>query len=81
MRGGEDFHEDNNEKVLSTYLKICSAFFYMKNKKDNYTCSDYRQEMILLGLRKQLNDDCLTDKERKQVLNQIEKLEEKMGLQ
>jgi hypothetical protein len=37
--------------------------------------------MILLGLRKQLNDDCLTDKERKQVLDQIEKLEEKMGLQ
>ena len=53
----------------------------MKNKKDNYTCSDYRQEMILLGLRKQLNDDCLTDKERQRVLDQIEKLEEKMGMQ
>lgn len=57
------------------------AFFNMKNKKDNYTCSDYRQEMILLGLRKQLNDDCLSDKEEQQVLDQIEKLEEKMGMQ
>jgi hypothetical protein len=53
----------------------------MKNKKDNYTCLDYRQEMILLGLRKQLNDDCLSDKEQQQVLDQIEKLEEKMGMQ
>jgi hypothetical protein len=57
------------------------AFFNMKNKKDIYTCSDYRQEMILLGLRKQLNDDCLSDKEQQQVLDQIEKLEEKMGMQ
>jgi hypothetical protein len=52
----------------------------MKNKKDNYTCSDYRQEMILLGLRKQLNDEHLTDKEQQQILVQIEKLEEKMGM-
>ena len=57
------------------------AFFNMINKKDNYTCSDYRQEMILLGLKKQLNDDCLTDKEQQLVLDQIEKLEEKMGIQ
>ena len=52
----------------------------MKNNNDNYTCSDYRQEMILLGLRKQLNDDRLTDKERQQLLDQIETLEEKMGI-
>jgi hypothetical protein len=52
----------------------------MNNKKENYTCSDYRQEMILLGLRKQLNDERLTDKERLQVLDQIERLEEKMGM-
>jgi hypothetical protein len=53
----------------------------MKNKKENYTCSDYRQEMILLGLRKQLNDECLSDKEQQEILDQIKKLEEKMGLQ
>ncbi len=51
----------------------------MKNKKDNYTCSDYRQEMILLGLRKQLNDERLTDQEQQQILDQIKKLEEKNG--
>jgi len=53
----------------------------MKNKKDNYTCSDYRQEMILLGLRKQLNDERLTNQEQQQLLDQIEKLEEKMDMQ
>ena len=55
-------------------------FFNMKTIKDNYTCSDYRQEMILLGLLKQLNDAHLTDKEQQQILDQIEKLEEKMGM-
>ena len=52
----------------------------MKNENENYTCSDYRQEMILLGLRKQLNDARLTKEERQQVLDQIERLEEKMGM-
>ena len=52
----------------------------MKTIKDNYTCSDYRQEMILLGLRKQLNDEHITDKEQQKILDQIEKLEEKMGM-
>jgi hypothetical protein len=52
----------------------------MKTIKDNYSCSDYRPEMILLGLRKQLNDEHFTDKEQQQILVQIEKLEEKMGM-
>jgi len=52
----------------------------MKNKKDNYTCLDYRQEMILLGLRKQLDDECLTDQEQQQILDQIKNMEEKMGM-
>jgi hypothetical protein len=45
-----------------------------------YTCSDYRQEMILLGLRKQLSDERLTDEERQKVLDRIEQLEETMGM-
>lgn len=52
----------------------------MKNEKENYTCSDYRQEMILLGLKKKLNDERLTKEERQQVLDQIERLEEEMGM-
>lgn len=52
----------------------------MQNKKENYTCSDYRQEMILIGLRKQLNDEQLRDDARQKILEQIETLEDKMGL-
>ena len=62
-------------------MKYARLFINMKNKKDNYTCSDFRQEMILLGLRKQLNAECLSDKEQQEILDQIKKLEEKMGLQ
>ena len=69
------------ERLFCQNFKYARLFFNMKNNKDNYTCSDYQQEMVLLGLRKQLNDDCLTDKERQQILDQIEKLEEKLGLQ
>jgi len=61
-------------------MKYARLFINMKNKKDNYTCSDFRQEMILLGLRKQLNEEHITDKEQQQILDQIEKLEEKMGM-
>ena len=45
-----------------------------------YTCSDYRQEMILLGLRKQLHDEQLTNEEQQKILALIEQLEEKMGM-
>lgn len=50
----------------------------MPNKP--YTCSSYRQEMILAGLRKRLAEENLTARERKVLLEQIRKVEQEMGL-
>ena len=45
-----------------------------------YTCSSYRQEMILAGLRKRLAADTLSAQERQAIQEQIRKLEREMGL-
>lgn len=49
-------------------------------KKGNYTCNDYREEMILLGLQKRLNQADLTEEERKEILKEIEIIEKQMGM-
>ena len=46
-----------------------------------YTCNEYRQEMILTGLRKQLNDPNLSELERKTLEEQVRRLEKEMGLE
>ncbi|MBW1642003.1 MAG: hypothetical protein JRJ39_15480 [Deltaproteobacteria bacterium] len=45
---------------------------------NTYTCQDYRQEMILLGLQRRLNDTNLSDEERGGVIEEIRKLELEM---
>ena len=40
-----------------------------------YTCHEYRQEMILLGLKKRLSTEKLSDEERLNLLQEIKKLE------
>ncbi len=54
----------------------------MSDKQDNhtYTCNEYREEMILAGLQKRLRCIDLSENERRTLLAEIEKLEEKMGL-
>ncbi len=46
----------------------------------NYTCNDYREEMVLLGLRKRLNAPGLTKEETETLLNEIKKIEKSIGL-
>ncbi|MFZ1984061.1 MAG: hypothetical protein WAU91_06585 [Desulfatitalea sp.] len=45
-----------------------------------YTCTEYRQEMVLLGLRRRLADPALSHKEKKDLEAQIRKLEVEMGM-
>jgi hypothetical protein len=45
-----------------------------------YTCREYRQEMILLGLKQQLENADLTQEERRKIENDIRKLEAEMGM-
>jgi hypothetical protein len=49
-------------------------------KKPKYGCSDYRKEMILLKLRKRLEENALTPEEQAGIKLQIEELEKEMGL-
>jgi len=48
--------------------------------KTKYTCYEYREEMILLGLRKRLNSENLNEEEKEALLKEIEEFEEKMGM-
>jgi hypothetical protein len=45
-----------------------------------YTCSDYRLEMILLGLRRRLNEEPLSASEKERILKEIRKIEAEMEM-
>ena len=46
----------------------------------NYTCNDYRLEMQLIGLTKQLSDQQLTIDQQNQIMQEIKKIKNQMGL-
>ncbi len=52
----------------------------MSDKTHNYTCQDYRQEMILLSLKKRLQDPELPEKDKREIEQEIQKLEKEMDL-
>ncbi|MEJ2158555.1 MAG: hypothetical protein P8X96_24790 [Desulfobacteraceae bacterium] len=45
-----------------------------------YTCTDYRKEMMLAGLRKQLADPDLSVEQKQQLEFEIKRLESEIGL-
>ena len=45
-----------------------------------YTCSDYRLEMMLLGLRRRLHEEELPEEEKDRLLNEIQKIEAEMEI-
>ena len=45
-----------------------------------YTCNEYREEMILLGLQKRLSSEKLSPKEKETLLMEIAKVEKQMGI-
>lgn len=53
----------------------------MNDKTYNYTCKDYRQEMTLLGLKKRLQDPELAEKEKREIEQQIQRLEQEMDME
>lgn len=50
-----------------------------KSSPSQYTCNDYREEMILLGLRQKLQQSNLTDEERVKLKKEIARLEKIIG--
>lgn len=45
-----------------------------------YTCTTYRQEMILLGLRRRLEDPGTPEAEKSRIAEKVRELERKMGM-
>jgi hypothetical protein len=45
-----------------------------------YTCNEYRQEMILLALRRKLLLADLTEEERRHLTEEIARLEKELGM-
>jgi len=45
-----------------------------------YTCVDYRSEMKLLGLKRRLEEENLSEEERAQIVQEIKELEKKMDM-
>jgi len=51
-----------------------------KMSNANYTCTEYREEMILMALQKKLANADLTAGERERILVEIAELEKSMGM-
>ncbi len=45
-----------------------------------YTCTQYRQEMILLGLKRQLENPELPEALRVRIAEKVRRLEQQMGM-
>jgi len=45
-----------------------------------YTCNEYREEMILLGLQKRLSSQKLSPEEKQTLLKEIAEVEKQMGI-
>ena len=51
-----------------------------KKGVQSYTCSEYREEMILLGLQRQLAATDLSPEKKEGLLKEIARVEMQMGL-
>ena len=49
-------------------------------KRSKYSCIDYRQEMMLLALRRRLAQDDLSEEERRRINEEMQKLESAMKM-
>ena len=50
-----------------------------KSETSQYTCNDYREEMILLALRRKLLRSDLSEEEKNQLIEEIARLKRKIG--
>lgn len=48
-------------------------------KQNAYTCNDYREEMILAGLKKRLSQTGLSKQERSEIEREVLRIEKEMG--
>ena len=48
--------------------------------KKKYGCADYQKEMVLLGLKKKLNNKNLSEENKEDIIKEIKRLEKQLGL-
>jgi len=63
-------HQMGNTKKI-----LINEFRAMK-----YTCVDYRSEMKLLGIKRRLEEENLSEEERAQIVQEIKDLEKEMDM-
>jgi len=63
-------HQMGNTKKI-----LINEFRVMK-----YTCVDYRSEMKLLGIKRRLEEENLSEEERAQIVQEIKDLEKEMDM-
>lgn len=51
----------------------------MKNDS-KYTCVDYREEMTILGLKRRLRDENITEEQKREIIQEIQRLESLMQI-
>ena len=64
---------------LSGRFKSLTPLLTMPQRR-KYTCSDYREEMRLLGLKKRLNDENLGESEKQSIKAEIARLEKALQM-
>ena len=70
----------NGCRRLPAATRAISLHTEMETKKNKYTCSEYRAEMILLGLTRRLNQEDLPPGEKQALIEEIDKLKSAMGM-
>jgi RNA polymerase-interacting CarD/CdnL/TRCF family regulator len=51
-----------------------------KAQHNTYTCNEYRAEMILVSLHKRLEQQGLSEDDKRLLVEEIRRLEEEMGM-
>jgi len=66
----------------SRFIGVAGSFIQSQTmtKSAAYTCVDYREEMILLGLRRHLEDPDLSEEEKQVIRSKIQELEKSLDM-
>jgi hypothetical protein len=51
----------------------------MENES-KYTCADYREEMTILGLKRRLRDENITEEQKRAIIQEIKRIESLMQI-
>ena len=73
------FGKLDKTRQLHCFLRVLEKIMTAPKSTPTYTCNEYREEMILAGLRKQLSRKDLSAQERQKIEKEVTRLEKEMG--